>query len=62
MPSSADPLTPVTTWQEVRDRSVMPFGIVNPVPLYHYLLYGLVQALHLEVAIAGRFLIGKVHP
>jgi hypothetical protein len=45
LPSSADPLGPVASWQEVRDRSVLPYGIVNPVPLYHYVLYGLVQVL-----------------
>jgi hypothetical protein len=45
LPSSADPLAPVASWQEVRERSVLPYGIVNPVPLYHYLLYGLVQVL-----------------
>jgi hypothetical protein len=44
-PSSADPLAPVAGWQEVRERSVLPYGIVNPVPLYHYLLYGVVQML-----------------
>src|SRR5438270_9174940 len=39
-PTAADPLAPVAGWEEVRDRSVLPYGIVNPFPLYHYLLYG----------------------
>lgn len=44
-PAASDPLTPVASWEEVRQRSILPFGIVNPVPIYHYLLYVVVQAL-----------------
>jgi hypothetical protein len=45
LPYSSDPLVPVTSWQQVRSRSVLPYGVVYPVPLYHYLLYGLIQVL-----------------
>ena len=44
-PSISDPLLPVSSWRQVRDRSVLPYGIVQPWPLYHYLLYGVVQVL-----------------
>jgi hypothetical protein len=45
IPSKSDPIVPVASWKEVRQRSVLPYGVVNPAPLYHYLLYGVVQAL-----------------
>jgi hypothetical protein len=38
-PPSSEPLLPVTSWSTVRERSVLPYGIENPVPLYHYCLY-----------------------
>ena len=38
-PAAAEPLKPVSSLAEVRERSVLPYGIVQPVPLYHYLLY-----------------------
>ena len=45
IPSKSDPIVPVASWKEVRQRSVLPYGVVNPAPLYHYLLYGVVQTL-----------------
>lgn len=45
MPSAADPLVPVASLEVVRSRSVLPYGIVNPLPLYHYILYGVVHVL-----------------
>src|SRR5262249_35729561 len=44
-PSAADPLRPVAGLEAVRERSVLPYGIENPVPLYNYLVYGVVQVL-----------------
>jgi hypothetical protein len=44
-PTTNDPLLPVATLGEVRDRSVLPYGIVNPVPVYHGLLYFVVRVL-----------------
>ncbi|MFL5341604.1 MAG: hypothetical protein ACJ8F7_15780 [Gemmataceae bacterium] len=44
-PSRADALRPVPSWRDVRARSALPYGVVNPVPLYHYLLYAVVQVL-----------------
>jgi hypothetical protein len=44
-PTASDPLVPVAGLEEVRERSVLPYGITNPFPLYHYLLYGVVRAL-----------------
>ena len=38
-PVAAEPLKPVASMNEVRERSVLPYGIVQPVPVYHYLLY-----------------------
>jgi len=38
-PGEKDVLVPVQSWQEVKARSVFPYGIANPLPLYHYLLY-----------------------
>src|SRR5947209_4928504 len=43
LPASSDPLVPVAGWEEVRSRSILPYGIVNSVPVYHYLLYGLIH-------------------
>jgi hypothetical protein len=45
LPSKDDPLVPVGGWGEVSRRSVLPFGIADPYPLYHWLLYADVQAL-----------------
>lgn len=39
LPSQRDPLVLVPTWEDVRQRSVLPYGIVQAFPLYHYLLY-----------------------
>jgi 4-amino-4-deoxy-L-arabinose transferase-like glycosyltransferase len=44
-PTVDDPLQPVSGWAEVRERSVLPYGIVQPVPLYHWLLYAVVKVL-----------------
>ena len=44
-PIAADPLRPVPTLHDVRQRSVLPYGIVNPHPLYHYLVWLVVQVL-----------------
>jgi hypothetical protein len=45
MPTEEYPLRPVAGWGEVRARSVLPYGITNPLPLYHWLLYAVVQVL-----------------
>jgi hypothetical protein len=45
LPSQDKPLLPVPSWRQVRERSVLPYGIANPVPLYHYLLHVTVQGL-----------------
>lgn len=37
-PPADAPLLPVPSWQEVRERSVLPYGIQHPFPLYHYVL------------------------
>src|SRR5215831_10845257 len=42
-PPSSEPLLPVTSCSTVRERSVLPYGIENPVPLYHYCLYLTIQ-------------------
>jgi phosphotransferase system glucose/maltose/N-acetylglucosamine-specific IIC component len=62
------PLKPVGSWQEVRERSILPYGIVNPVPLYHWLLYAVVQvcpitewALRLPSLLAGLGCIAAVY-
>jgi 4-amino-4-deoxy-L-arabinose transferase-like glycosyltransferase len=44
-PCAADPLRPVPDWQTVRARSILPYGFVQPLPLYHYLLYLLLSFL-----------------
>jgi hypothetical protein len=44
-PTAADLLAPVSGLGEVSDRSVLPFGVRNPVPLYHDILYFTVQVL-----------------
>jgi hypothetical protein len=44
-PPPSAPLVPVAGWDEVRARSVLPYGITNPLPVYHYLLYAVVQLL-----------------
>src|SRR5215468_6306250 len=45
MPAESDPLVPVKSLAEVRERSVLPYGITNTFPVYHYLLYGVIQVL-----------------
>src|SRR5262245_49350404 len=45
LPSAADPLQPVAGLDAVRDRSVLPFGIPNPHPLYNDVLYLVIRAL-----------------
>lgn len=45
LPTAADPLLPVANLQEVSERSILPYGIRNPYPLYHYLLYGFIHFL-----------------
>src|SRR6266536_4760997 len=45
MPAESDPLLPVKSLADVRERSVLPYGITNTIPLYHYLLYGVIQVL-----------------
>jgi hypothetical protein len=47
-PAADQPLGPVSCWAEVRARSVLPFAIPNPVPLYHWLLYPIVKVLPIE--------------
>jgi hypothetical protein len=44
-PSSSDPLVPVDNLSEVSDRSVLPLGIRNPLPLYHDSLYFTIRVL-----------------
>jgi hypothetical protein len=44
-PAASDPLTAVASWDEVRQRSVLPFGIVNPIPVYHFVHYVVAQML-----------------
>src|SRR3954469_23203838 len=44
-PAESAALVPVASWQEVQARSVLPYGISNPLPLYNYLLYAAVQVL-----------------
>src|SRR5579885_3193462 len=60
MPTEDYPLKPVGSWQEVRERSVLPYGIVNPLPVYNWLLYTVIQvcpitewALRLPALLAG---------
>src|SRR5262249_15293344 len=43
--SSGTPLKPVDGLGEVSARSVLPFGIRNPIPLYHDILYYFVSVL-----------------
>jgi hypothetical protein len=38
-PTADDPLVPVASREEVRARSVLPFGISNPIPVYNYIVY-----------------------
>lgn len=44
-PSAATPLKPVDGLGEVSARSVLPFGVRNPIPVYHDILYFFVSAL-----------------
>jgi len=44
-PTSQDPLVPLASLSDVSQRSVIPFGIEDPVPLYHNLLWALVHVL-----------------
>jgi hypothetical protein len=43
--TAQDPLHAVAGLGEVSDRSVLPYGIRNPVPLYHDIVYFTIQAL-----------------
>jgi hypothetical protein len=45
LPSEANPLLLVPSWADVSARSVLPFGIRNPLPLYHWLLYAWLHAV-----------------
>src|SRR5262245_42851200 len=47
LPGRDDPLVLVGSWREVGERSVLPYGIVPPVPLYHGLLYAVAHVLPL---------------
>jgi hypothetical protein len=44
-PTDAEPLVPVPRLADVRERSVIPYGVRDPVPLYHDLLWAVVQVL-----------------
>lgn len=44
-PTAADPLVPVASLAEVSSRSVIPYGIQDPVPLYHDVLWAFVKVL-----------------
>jgi hypothetical protein len=68
MPTEDYPLKPVGSWQEVRERSVLPYGIVNPLPVYNWLLYTVIQvcpitewALRLPALLAGLGCIAAVY-
>lgn len=43
--TSENLLTAVPNWKAVRERSILPFGIENPYPIYHYILYAFVKLL-----------------
>src|SRR5262245_4304466 len=40
-----DPLVPVASLGEVSNRSVIPYGVQDPVPAYHILLWGVAHVL-----------------
>src|SRR5262245_12491407 len=42
-PTDQDELVPVSSLGEVSNRTVIPFGIQDPVPLYHQFLWGIIQ-------------------
>jgi hypothetical protein len=44
-PTAENPLVPVAGLTEVSERSVLPFGVRNPLPLYHDLLYCTINVL-----------------
>jgi hypothetical protein len=44
-PTAQDPLVPVPSLGEVSNRSVIPFGIPDPLPLYHYVLWAVLHVL-----------------
>jgi hypothetical protein len=44
-PTAGNPLVAVADPAEVSRRSVIPFGIQDPVPLYHYVLWGFAKVL-----------------
>ena len=46
-PPLSEPLVAVPGLAEVRERTILPYGIENPLPLYHYLLYGIVKVIPL---------------
>src|SRR6266545_656988 len=43
LPCDEDRLLPVASWREVRERSILPYGVVNPYPLYNWIQYAFVQ-------------------
>jgi hypothetical protein len=45
LPPASSVLASVQSWQDVSPRSVLPYGIANPLPLYHYLLFAVIQVL-----------------
>jgi hypothetical protein len=44
-PTADNPLVAVASPAEVSRRSVIPFGIQDPVPVYHYVLWGVAKVL-----------------
>src|SRR4029077_10505541 len=44
-PTAGAPLKPVPSLAEVSNRSVIPFGIQDPLPLYHDFLWAVIQVL-----------------
>lgn len=65
--TEATPLVPVANLDEVSKRSVIPYGIRDPHPLYHNVLYGVIQilpvadwSLRLPSLLAGLACIGVV--
>ncbi len=44
-PTAENPLVPVSGPGEVSNRSVIPFGVADPLPLYHDFLWALLHAL-----------------
>src|SRR5437016_2403776 len=42
LPCDEDRLLPVASWGEVRERLILPYGVVNPYPLYNWIQYAFV--------------------